>query len=120
MFPAVMITLIGFFSSVVIGKTLAQVHGYRISANRDLCALGVANLLGSVFLAYPTFGAIPRSAVAHMAGAKTQLHALVAATLVLITILFLTPLFYYFPSYVYVCVLSVCCVCVCVLCAYRS
>jgi hypothetical protein len=42
-------------------KKYASKHQYIISANRELVALGVSSLIGSVFGAYSAFGSIPRT-----------------------------------------------------------
>jgi MFS superfamily sulfate permease-like transporter len=41
-------------------------HNYLTSPNRELVALGAANLLGSFFGAFPTFASLARSAVGDM------------------------------------------------------
>jgi len=59
--------------------------------------LGLANLVGACFQAYPTGGSFSRSAVSDDCGAKTGLAGIVSVLLVLFTLLFLTPLFAFLP-----------------------
>lgn len=60
--------------------------------------LGLANILGSFFSAYPSTGSFSRSAVNNDSGAKTGLAGIVAGTIMGCSLLFLTPLFEYIPQ----------------------
>lgn len=53
-----MISVIGFVESVVIAKTYSSRYNYTVSANRELVALGVANLVGGLFQSIPAFGSV--------------------------------------------------------------
>lgn len=55
---AAMIAIIGFVESVVIAKTYSTKHNYSVSANRELVALGVANIASGVFQGIPAFGSV--------------------------------------------------------------
>lgn len=91
------IVIVGFIESIVAIKIYAQKKGYQISQNRELVALGAANIIGSFFRIYPTFVSLPRSAMADFLGASTQLYTFVTAFIILLAILFGGPLFYYLP-----------------------
>ena len=68
--PALVVGLFSFLLSISIGRTFAQRYEYSVDANQELIALGVANILGSFFLAYPIAGSLSRSAlVASASGA---------------------------------------------------
>lgn len=96
--PALLIALIGFLESVSVGTVLASKRRERIDPNKELIALGVANL-GSAFSGtYPVAGGFGRSMVNHSAGAQTTVASMISATLVLLSVLFLMPLFYYLPK----------------------
>ncbi|CAG8504310.1 1974_t:CDS:2 [Acaulospora morrowiae] len=95
---AVLITVVGFVESIVVTKTYATKHNYAVSANRELVALGAANLIGSFFQCFPAYGGMARSGINDKAGAKTQLAGLIAAFLVMFCLFFLLPLFYYLPK----------------------
>ena len=84
--------------SIAVAKAIASKEQYKIDANRELIGLGLANIVGGFFRAYPVAGAFSRTAVNHQAGAKTQLASVITAVLIIITLLFLTPLFYYLPN----------------------
>ena len=96
--PALLIALIGFLESVSVGTALASKRRERIDPNKELIALGAANL-GSAFSGtYPVAGGFGRSMVNHSAGAQTTVASAIAAILVAITVAFFTPLFYYLPK----------------------
>ncbi len=95
---ALTIVLIGFVESISIAQVIAIKERYHVNANRELGALGLANLAAAFFSGYPVTGGFSRTAVNHQAGAKTPVAALVTVALVLLTLLFFTPLFYYLPN----------------------
>ncbi|ONI24156.1 hypothetical protein PRUPE_2G227400 [Prunus persica] len=84
--------------SVGIAKALAAKNGYELDSNQELFGLGVANIFGSFFSAYPTTGSFSRSAVNHESGAKSGLSGLVMGVLMGCALLFMTPLFEYIPQ----------------------
>ena len=66
--------------------------------NQELVALGLGNMVGSLFQTYPATGGFARTAVNDDSGAKTPMSALFAALIIGLTLVFLTPLFYYLPK----------------------
>ncbi|KAK9708488.1 hypothetical protein K7432_009610 [Basidiobolus ranarum] len=96
--PAVLISLLGFVSSAAITKSFATLHNYPVSPNRELVALGISNIAGSLFQAMPAFGSMPRSRLANSAGARTQMAGLMSSLLVMVAILYLLPCFEYLPK----------------------
>ncbi|KAM7477334.1 hypothetical protein LguiA_025547 [Lonicera macranthoides] len=60
--------------------------------------LGVANICGSFFSAYPTTGSFSRSAVNHESGAKIGLTGIVMGIIMSCALLFMTQLFEYIPQ----------------------
>ncbi|KAF5453510.1 hypothetical protein F2P56_028407 [Juglans regia] len=95
---ALLITGVAILESVGIAKALAAKNGYELDSNQELFGLGVANIMGSFFSAYPTTGSFSRSAVNHESGAKTGLSGIVSGTIMACALLFLTPLFEYIPQ----------------------
>ncbi|KAI8143918.1 sulfate transporter family-domain-containing protein [Fennellomyces sp. T-0311] len=93
-----MISVIGFVESVVIAKTYSSRHNYSVSANRELVALGVANIVGGLFQGIPAFGSVARSKINDRAGARTQMACMITGVLALVAIFFLLPSFYYLPK----------------------
>jgi SulP family sulfate permease len=95
---AITIALVGFMESISVAKNFARANKYEIDANQELKGLGMANILGSLFSAYPTTGGFSRTAVNAQAGARTGVAAIITALAVAVTLLFLTPLFYFLPK----------------------
>ena len=81
-------------------RTFAIKYNYETDSNQELRALGLANVVGSFFLAYPAAGSLSRSAlVASSAGPDcTPLHGIFTAGLVLIVLLYLTSSFRPMPN----------------------
>ncbi|RTE67043.1 sulfate permease [Amphritea opalescens] len=96
--PAILIALIGFLESVSVGTTLASRERERIEPNKELIALGMANLGAAFSGTYPVAGGFGRSMVNFASGARTTIASLIAAVMVAVTVSFLTPLFYYLPK----------------------
>ncbi|KAI8362631.1 sulfate transporter family-domain-containing protein [Blakeslea trispora] len=106
-----MISVIGFVESIVIAKIYSSKHNYSVSANRELVALGVANIFSGLFQGIPAFGSVSRSKINDKAGARTQMASLVTGVIAILAILFLLPYFYFLPkavlsSIIFVAVLS--------------
>jgi SulP family sulfate permease len=96
---ALTLVMVGYLETISIGKSLeAKQDQYRIRPNQELIALGLSNMLGSLFKAYPTTSSFSRSAINQESGAKTGMAALISVVMVIITLLFLTPLFYHLPK----------------------
>ncbi len=95
---ALTIAFISFMESIAVASTFAAKDKYKLDANKELIGLGLANIAGSLFQAFPVAGGFGRSAVNYQAGAKTQLAALITAALIIATLVFMTPLFYYLPN----------------------
>ncbi|MCG1034804.1 SulP family inorganic anion transporter [Polaribacter sargassicola] len=93
------LVMVGYLETISIGKSLeAKQDEYRIRPNQELIALGIGNMVGSLFKAYPTTSSFSRSAINEESGAKTGMSALISVLMVVLTLLFLTPLFYHLPK----------------------
>ncbi len=95
---ALTIALIAMMESLAITKTLTGKDSPPLNVNKELRAIGLSNIAGSLFSAYAVTGSFSRSAVNHRAGAISQVSMIVTAIGVALTLLFLTPLFYYLPQ----------------------
>ena len=104
---ALAIGLVGFMESIAVAKVYAGRHRYEVDANQELIGLGLANIAGAFFSAYPTTGGLSRTAVNDEAGARTNLAAIFSAGVIALTLLFLTPLFYYLPKAVLAAIIMV-------------
>ena len=96
---ALTLVMVGYLETISIGKSLeAKQDEYKIRPNQELMALGLSNMIGSWFKAYPSTSSFSRSAINQESGATTGMASLVSVFMVLITLLFLTPLFYHLPK----------------------
>jgi MFS superfamily sulfate permease-like transporter len=84
--------------AVGVARALAAAQGARVDPNRDLVALGAANLLGGLSSGFVQSGGASQTAAANEAGGKTQLTAAVCAVLILLTGAFLGPVFTTLPQ----------------------
>lgn len=93
------LVMVGYLETISIGKSLeAKQDEYRVRPNQELIALGLSNIVGSLFKAYPVASSFSRSAINAESGGKTGMSAIISVIMVVITLLFLTPLFYYLPK----------------------
>ena len=96
---ALTLVMVGYLETISIGKTLeAKQDVYRIRPNQELIALGLSNMAGSLFKAYPSTSSFSRSAINQESGATTGMASLVSVIIVVLTLLFLTPIFYHLPK----------------------
>lgn len=99
LFPtAFTIAIIGYVESMAMAKLIAEKESYNVNPNKEMVALGAANISSAFFSAYPVAGGVSRSAVNHQAGANSRLSSFITAFLVLLIVLFFSPLFYYLPK----------------------
>lgn len=76
---AVGIALVSFADTSVLSRTYAARSGDRVDPNRELIALGLANIAAGFFRGFPISSSASRTPVAESAGAKTQLTGVVGA-----------------------------------------
>ncbi|KAG6910445.1 hypothetical protein DXG01_010800 [Tephrocybe rancida] len=96
---AVMVSVVGFLDSIVAAKQNAARFGHAISPNRELVALGVANVAGSFIPGtLPAYGSLTRSRINADVGGRTQVSSLVCSSVILLTTFFLLPYLYFLPK----------------------
>ncbi len=99
LWPAALgIALMSFTETIAAGRAFAESGEPRPLANRELLATGLANAGGALLGAMPAGGGTTQTAVNRLAGAHTQLAALVTAAATLVTILLLAPLIELMPE----------------------
>jgi len=108
---SVLIALLGFFESSVAAKSLGEgtsdLKGMNLSANRELIALGTANVIGGCFMALPAFGGYGRSKVNASTGGTTPMSSILLSLISLFCVAFLLPYFYWLPKGVLSAMISV-------------
>ena len=95
--PAFMLAIIQFSNVISLDKSFANKHNYTIRANRELFALGAANIIGSFFQSFASSGSFSRTALNEQVGARTAMSNAFAAALIILALLVLTPVLYYLP-----------------------
>ncbi|WVN84882.1 uncharacterized protein L203_100018 [Cryptococcus depauperatus CBS 7841] len=102
--------VVGVVDSIVAARENASKYGYAVSPNRELVALGAANLSASFIVgtgAVPVFGSITRSRLNGQIGSRTQMASIITSISILSTIFFLLPLLYYLPKAVLAAIVTV-------------
>lgn len=92
------IALMSFIESIAAARAFTQHTDSNISPDRELVALGVANLGGAVSGAMPSGGGTTQTAVMQAAGAQSQLAALVTVVFAGATLLVLAPMLALLPQ----------------------
>jgi MFS superfamily sulfate permease-like transporter len=95
---AVGIALMSFTETIAAGRAFAQRPEPRPVADRELVAIGLANVGAGLFGAMPVGGGTSQTAVNRGAGARTQLSQLFTAAAAVATLLFLAPVVSLMPQ----------------------
>lgn len=95
--PALLIAIVGYVESISIAQTLAAKKREAIDPDRELIALGLANLGAGTSNAMPVTGGLSRSIVNYDAGAATPAAGAMTAISIAAALLVLTPLMYFLP-----------------------
>lgn len=91
------IALMSFTESIAAARAFACTEEPPIIANRELIALGAANMGGALFGAMPAGGGTTQTAVVRAAGGRTQKVSLVTAGTAAAIMLLLSPLLSLLP-----------------------
>ncbi|XP_077120847.1 prestin [Ranitomeya variabilis] len=95
---AVAIAIVGFSMTISMAKIFALKHGYAVSGNQELIALGLCNSLGSFFQTFAVTCSMSRSLVQESTGGNTQIAGLLSSLMVLVVILVVGYLFEPLPQ----------------------
>lgn len=98
LFPAALISLIGYISTISVGKALATRSHKHIDSNQELIALGASNIGAAIAGGFPITGGFARTVVNYDAGAETQVAGVLTAVALLFAVFFLTPILYFLPT----------------------
>ncbi|KAI8814645.1 sulfate transporter family-domain-containing protein [Cladochytrium replicatum] len=98
--PAITAMLVGIVEHIGIVRSFGNKFGYtrNINPSQEIIALGLTNIVGSFFYAYPATGSFSRSAVKAASGVRTPAAGWVTAVIVIIGLYALTGVFYFIPS----------------------
>jgi len=95
---ALVAALLSFSDTVVTARAFAARNRYRVDANQELLAIGVANLVSGLSQGLPISASDSRTAVAEAAGGRTQVTSIVAAIVVACVMLWLAGFLYHLPA----------------------
>lgn len=95
--PSALIALVGTAESFSVAQMMAARRRQSIDPDRELMALGLANLGAGVTQAMPVSGGLARSMVNFEAGARTPLAGALTALIVAVALVTLTPLLHHLP-----------------------
>jgi len=99
MWPAAAgIALMSFTEGIAAARAFGAPGEPRLQPNRELLAVGVANVAGGLVSAMPAGGGTTQTAVNRKAGARTQAAALVTAGIAIASLLVLGPLIGLMPQ----------------------
>lgn len=96
--PALLIAVIIFVMSFSIAKQFGKRYGYKVDANQEMMALGLASMGGSIFSGYACTGSLTRTAILAQSGGKTPLASIVGVITVTLTLVCLTWCFERVPN----------------------
>ncbi|MFI1648562.1 SulP family inorganic anion transporter [Streptomyces avidinii] len=97
--PALGVLLVGYSDVILTARAFAgRADPQALAPNRELLALGAANLGAGVLHGFPVSSSASRTALARSSGARSQVYSLFAALAVLLVLLFLGALLARTPS----------------------
>lgn len=91
-------TIILLLEHISIAKSFGRVNNYKIDPNQELIAIGVTNIIGVFFSAYPSTGSFSRTALKAKCGVRTPIAGVFTGAVVLLALYALTDAFYWIPN----------------------
>jgi SulP family sulfate permease len=95
---AIALTLVTVAEGLLVARSYAEKRRYPTSPNRDLSAIGLANIAAGASASFAVGASTSRTAAMDQAGSRTQLPSLVLAAGTLLLLLFGTALLADIPS----------------------
>jgi sulfate permease, SulP family len=92
------IAIVGYSDNVLTARSFAARHQYKIDANQELLALGLANIGAGLMQGFPVSSSGSRTVIGDTLGSKTQVFSLVAMGVVISVLLWLRPILALFPK----------------------
>jgi high affinity sulfate transporter 1 len=92
------LALVSFSSMMLVARSFADKNRYDVDPDREIAALGAANLASAISQSFVVTGSGPRTAIAEAAGGRTQVAGLVSAGIVVVVLLFVTAPLRFVPT----------------------
>jgi MFS superfamily sulfate permease-like transporter len=96
--PAVGIAIVAFSDNVLTARAFAARKGEEIDANAELRAVGICNITAGLTRGFPVSSSGSRTAIADLAGSRTQLYSLIALGCVVVVLVFAGGVLALFPK----------------------
>jgi sodium-independent sulfate anion transporter 11 len=80
---------------IAIAKSFGRINNYTIDPNQELIAIGITNMFGPFFGAYPATGSFSRTAIKSKAGVRTPFAGVFSGIVIILAIYALTPVFFW-------------------------
>ncbi|XP_027179797.1 low affinity sulfate transporter 3-like [Coffea eugenioides] len=91
------VAVVALAEAIAVGRSFASVRGYHLDGNKEMVAMGVMNVAGSLTSCYVATGSFSRTAVNFSAGCETVVSNIVMAVTVIISLELFTRLLFYTP-----------------------
>ncbi|OZJ04457.1 hypothetical protein BZG36_02789 [Bifiguratus adelaidae] len=92
------LTLVLLLEQLAVAKSFGRINDYTINVDQEIVTIGLSNVLGSFFGAYPGTGSFSRTAINAKSGVRTPLSGIFSAVIVILALYALTPVFQYIPN----------------------
>lgn len=92
------LALVSFSSMMLVARSFADKNRYDVDPDREIAALGAANIAAAVSQGFVVTASGPRTVIAERAGARSQVAGLVTAAAVLVVVLFFMAPLRYVPT----------------------
>jgi high affinity sulfate transporter 1 len=92
------VALVSFSSLMPTARSFAAKNGYEVDGDREMAALGLANIGSAFSQGFAISSADSRTAVGDGAGSRSQVTSLVAAAAIAAVLVFLTGFLQYIPT----------------------
>lgn len=90
-------TIILLLEHIAIAKSFGRINDYKIVPDQEVIAIGITNIIGSFFGAYPATGSFSRTALKSKSGVRTPAAGIITGIVVLLALYALTGAFFYIP-----------------------
>lgn len=92
------LSMLIFPEGVLLGRAMAEKHGYQVDADRELVALGSANILSGLASGFTVGGSQTRTLLNSATGGRTQVANLASAGFLIVFVVFATGWLTHLPK----------------------